>query len=361
MEVGYNGVVGSHLQAQLLDYNQDNPSLLTAFGSVQQSTLVLNSNVGSALANQYGITAPYPGFKGTVKQALRPFPQYTLVDTYGGQGDHSGHSTYHSAMVRFEKRTGGGFTVQSSYVFSKLLTNADSYWGNAIGGNLNNSGGGGGCCLAADQYNRGLEKSIGEFDVTHDFKAGIVYDVPFGKGRRYLTHGPASWILGNWGINGVLTYASGLPLAVTTSNLLPLYGASNGRSIAYVNSYTGWQPNWNGKFDPSVNSFTVPYGTGPFPLQGGSTSNNGFGNETRFNPKFRQFPNLSENISVARTFPIKESLRLELRAEAFNVFNRVRFGTGSLQLQDQNFGRLLSSSDLLNSPRQLQMALKLYF
>src|SRR6202044_3387251 len=69
IEVGYNGVIGSHLQAQLLDYNQDNPSLLTAFGNIQQSTNVLNSQVGSALANQYGIVAPYPGFKGTVKQA----------------------------------------------------------------------------------------------------------------------------------------------------------------------------------------------------------------------------------------------------------------------------------------------------
>jgi hypothetical protein len=361
MEVAYNGVVGSHLQAQLLDYNQDNPSLLTAFGSIQQSTLVLNSKVGSALANQYGITAPYPGFTGTVKQALRPYPQYTLIDTYGGQGDHSGHSTYHSGMVRFEKRTGSGLTIQTSYVFSKLLTDADSYWGNAIGGNLNNSGGGGGCCLAADQYNRGLEKSIGEFDVTHDFKAGLVYEVPFGKGRRYLTHGPGAWILGNWGVNGVLTYASGLPIAVTSSYQLPLYGASVGRSIPYVNSYLGWQPNWNGKFDPTVDGFLVPYQTGPFPNQGLNTADNGFGNETRFNPKVRQFPNLNENIALARTFPIKESVRLEFRAEAFNVFNRVRFGPGDLTLQDQNFGRLTSSSDLLNSPRQLQLALKLYF
>ena len=367
LEVGYNGVIGSHLQAQLLDYNQDNPSLLTAFGSIQQSTAVLNSQVGSTLANSYGITAPYPGFKGTVKQALRPYPQYTLIDTYGGQGDHSGHSTYHSGMIRFEKRYGAGLTVQASYVFSKLLTDADSYWGNAIGGNLNNSGGGGGCCLAADQYNRGLEKSIGEFDVTHDFKAGFVYDLPFGKGRQHLTHGPAAWILGNWGINGVLTYASGLPVGVTSSYVLPLYGASQGRSIPYVTSYTGWQPNWNGSFDPSVDTFLAPYCrsttaacTGPFPNQG-VLQNVGFGNATRFNPKVRQFPNLNENLSVARTFPIKESLRMEFRAEAFNVFNRVRFGPGDLNLQDQNFGQLTSSSDLLNSPRQLQLALKLYF
>jgi hypothetical protein len=368
VEVAYNGVVGSHLQAQLLDYNQDNPALLTAFGSIQQSTNVLNSQVGSKLATQNGISAPYVGFKGTVKQALRPYPQYTLIDTYGGQGDHSGHSTYHSGMIRFEKRAGRGLTFQTSYVYSKLLTDADSYWGNNIGGNVNNSGGGGGCCLAADQYNRRLEKSIGEFNVTHDFKAGVVYDLPFGKGRQYLTHGPASWILGNWGVNGVFTYASGLPVALSSTYVLPLYGATNGRSTPYVNSYTGWQPNWSGSFDPSADTFLVPYCnsptascSGPFPNQGLTTQNNGFGNATRFNPKVLQFPNLNENLAVARTFPIKESVRMEFRAEAFNVFNRVRFGAGNLTLQDQNFGHLTSSSDLLNSPRQLQLALKLYF
>jgi hypothetical protein len=361
LEASYNGVVGSHLQAQLLDYNQDNPSVLTQFGSITQSTAVLNSQVGSALANSYGIVAPYPGFKGTVKQALRPYPQYTLIDTYGGQGDHSGHSTYHAALIRLEKRYGNGLTFQTSYVFSKLLTDADSYWGNAT------TSGGGGCCLAADQYNRSLEKSIGQFDVTHDFKAGFVYDLPFGKGRQFLTHGPAAWILGNWGVNGVLTYASGLPVGVTSSYLLPLYGASNGRSTPYITSYNGWQPQWSGSFDPSVDSFMVPYcmGTtcsGPFPIQDNAAlGTTGFGNATRYNPKVRQFPNLNENLSVTRSFPIREQIRVEFRAEAFNIFNRVRFGTGDVNIQDQNFGKLTSSSDLLNTPRQLQLALKLYF
>ena len=82
---------------------------------------------------------------------------------------------------------------------------------------------------------------------------------------------------------------------------------------------------------------------------------------TRYNPKVRQFPNLNENISLAKAFLFTEKVRLDFRAEAFNAFNRVRFGTGSTQLQDQNFGRLTSSGDLLNSPRQLQLALKLYF
>ena len=73
------------------------------------------------------------------------------------------------------------------------------------------------------------------------------------------------------------------------------------------------------------------------------------------------FPNLNENLSVTRSFPIREAIRMEFRAEGFNVLNRVRFGTGSTQIQNQNFGHLTSSGDLLNTPRQLQLALKLYF
>jgi hypothetical protein len=64
--------------------------------------------------------------------------------------------------------------------------------------------------------------------------------------------------------------------------------------------------------------------------------------------------------AIARSFPIRESIR-QFRAEAFNIFNRTRFESGSTSLQDPNFGHLTSSGDLLNSPRQLQLALKLYF
>jgi len=364
LESSFSAVSGSHLQAQLLNYNQDNPALLTAFGNIDQSTNVLNSNVGSSLANSFGITAPYAGFTGTVKQALRPYPQYTVIDTFAGQGDHSGHSTYYATFVRLEKRYTKGLTFQTSYAFSKLLTDADSYWGNAATTTAN------GCCFAADQYNRRLEKSIGQYDVTHNFKIGFVYDLPFGKGRQFLTHGIGAWTLGGWGVNGVLTYSSGLPVAITSQYVLPLYSSTNGRSTPYITSYDGWQPAWkNGSFDPSVDNFLVPSCassrnttcTGPFPSQGLGTPLNGFGNATRYNPKVREFPNLNENVSVVRAFPVKESVRFEFRAEAFNLFNRVRFGTGNTSLQNQNFGKLTSSADLLNTPRQLQLALKLYF
>ena len=91
-----------------------NPSYLTAFGTVAQSTAVLNSRVGSAAANAAGIFAPYPD-SSPVGQAAplcgRPcarIPQYNGIDTYSGGGDHSGHSTYHAGIVRFEKRYSKG-------------------------------------------------------------------------------------------------------------------------------------------------------------------------------------------------------------------------------------------------------------
>jgi len=348
-EIGYSGVMGEHLQTELLDYNQINPSYLTAFGSVAQSLVVLNSKVGSATANAAGIKAPYAGFSGTVAQALRPFPQYNVIDTYAGQGDHSGHSTYHAMILKFQKRYSNGLILQSSYVFSKLLTDSDSSWGTAY---------------AVDQYNRGLEKSIGEYDVTHDFKFSAVYDLPFGKGRKYATHGASSWVVGGWRVSSINLYASGTPVGVSTSYTLPIYASGDAgatRAPAYVTSYNGWQPSYSGSFDPSVDKFFVPYGSGPFPTQGSGTALDLIGNETRFNPKLRLFPNLNENMSATKSFPIRESMRLEFRAEAFNVFNRVRFGTGSTQLQSQTFGILSGSGSQLNTPRQLQLALKFYF
>ena len=164
--------------------------------------------------------------------------------------------------------------------------------------------------VAADFFNRGLEKSIGQFDVTHDFKLSAVYDLPFGKGKTGWGTGPAAFVLGGWRFSGIAVYSSGQPIGVGTSYSLPIF---NGRTPAYVTSYDGWLAQTKGgSFDPTVDNFFVPYGTGPFPIQGTGTALNGIGNETRYNPKVRPFPNLNENPSIAKTFPITEKFRLDI-------------------------------------------------
>lgn len=199
--------------------------------------------------------------------------------------------------------------------------------------------------------------------MTHDFKFAGDYELPFGKGHTYLNKGPAAWVLGGWRVASINVYDSGTPVGISTSTSLPIYpNGAGGRVPAYVTSYSGWQPNWSGSFDPTKDTFFVPYGTGPFPTQGSGTALNSLGNVTRLNPKVRLFPNLTENMSVTKEFPIHgEHKRLEFRAEAFNIFNRTRFGTGNTQLQSVQFGILTGAGSQINAPRQLQLALKFYY
>ena len=224
--------------------------------------------------------------------------------------------------------------MQTSYVFSKLLTDSDSY----IGDNS-----------AIDHYNRRLEKSIGQYDQTHNFKASYIYELPFGNGRRWLTSGFGSKVFGGWRLAAFHYYASGTPLELTNNNS---YNIFNGRGAATVSTYDGWtteleNPDWRGAdrfFQPR--SFFGPQPT------------DRLGNTTRHNAKARTFPNYGENYSLAKSFRMTETARIDIRWELFNLLNRARFETGARNLDDPNFGRVLNT---INEPRRMQFGLKLYF
>ena len=348
LEAAYNGLAGSHLQAGLLNYDQIDPKYLTTLGP---SLLSLPYNDPQAVAA--GIRAPFPGFAGSVAQALRPYPQFSGINTLSGGGDHSGHSTYHAGILRLEKRYSRGLTLLSSYVFSKLLTDADSYWASDFRS-------------SADHYNRRLEKSIGAYDVTHNFKLGIVYDLPLGKGYNLLSSGVGNVVFGGWRVSTLQFYSSGLPIGLSSGISLPGFGqGQNARSAATITTYDNWRgPLANGNFDP--NAAGVRFfrdAKAFFPAQ----PSNRIGNSTRYNPKLRQFPNYTENLSLAKTFAMTERIKMDFRFEAFNLLNRVRFGIGptswfnTASLSDPNFGKLTGNGDLLNSPRQMQLGLKLYW
>lgn len=340
LETSYNATIGAHLVAGLKRYNQLPYSLLERYGRT-----LLSSSIDSPAARAAGFTRPYRDidcqFSATcapvsVAQALRPFPQFRDINTASGAGDKSGHSSYHAWVIKADKRYGRGVTLQGSYVFSKLLTDADGY--NPDNGTL-------------DHYNRRLEKSIGEYDLTHNLKMTYIYELPFGKGKALLNSGPASWILGGWRIAGSQFYASGYPLSIGNSAAIGGILFS-GRSSAHIPGYDGWiaqkdNPDWKGNDRFFVN-----------PSFFGAQPNDRPGNATRHNPKARQRWNLNENFSLAKTFPIRDVWRIDFRAEAFNAFNRFRPGTGSTNVQDPNFGRVQGQ---LNDPRRMQLALKLYF
>ena len=346
IEAAYNANVGSHLQAGLVNLNQMPTQYLNDMVARYGSAAALNllrADIGSAQAVQAGIRPPYPSFTNpqvqlfrTVNQALRPYPQYLTIVTGTQGGDKSGHSTYHAMILRAERRYSSGLTFQWNYVLSKLITDADSYFAP------------GGAGAAQDHYNRGLEKSIGQFDQTHALKLSTLYELPFGRGRRYAMRGFLDHLAGGWRVGAIMSYMSGFPVALSRNNPLPIFNAVT-RPI--VTSYDNWRPATNGDFDPGADRFLD---RSVFPAQ----PNEQFGNVTRYNPKVRAFPDFTENISVAKSFRLGEVTRIDFRWEAFNLFNRVQFGTGSLNLNSNAFGVVNTQ---VNTPRQMQLALKVYW
>ena len=176
-----------------------------------------------------------------------------------------------------------------------------------------------------------------------------LYELPFGKGRRWELRGAVlNAIAGGWRIGVIQSYLRGFPTVISRNNPLVNF---NGTTRPTITPYDGWQPAWkNGDFDPAVHRRRD---RSVFPLQPVN-----FVNATRFNPRLREFPTLDGNIGIGKVFPIHEKIRLDFRAEAFNLPNRVRFGNGGTSRDGTNFGVVV---DQTNTRRQLQMALKLYF
>jgi hypothetical protein len=342
IEADYNATEGAHLQTGLLNINQvPTPvvnSLISQLGAAATVSL-LNSSVTSAAAQAAGIRIPYQNFTNSavqrtmsVAQALRPFPQYLTIDT-SQSGDKSGHSTYNALVLRLDRRLSNGLTMQWSYTFSKLLTDADTYYANAG--------------FAEDQYNRRLEKSIGAYDQSHAAKLNTLYELPFGRGKRWLRHGVAAQTLGGWRLTAIQVYSSGFPIAVTRNAPLNIF---NGVNRPFITTYN-WKATWSGSFDPNRDTYLS---ASAFPVQPAGV----LGNATRYNPLVRGFPNLNENVSLGKTFQFTERFRLDFRAEAFNMLNRVVFSNPVTNLNNNSFGLVTGQS---NSPRQMQMALKLYW
>jgi hypothetical protein len=342
---GYTGTKGAHLASAILNINQMDPRYFTQYGRD-----LLVASVTSPAAVAAGIKVPYAGFTGSVAQALKPFPGWTDVATSGGQpssiGERAGSSSYHALILKLDKRYSSGLTLLSSYVFSKMFSNADT---TAVPGRN-----------VMDHYNRGLEKALSFDDQTHVFREAFSYDLPFGSGRRWMQDGLASHIFGGWGIAGFLEYASGTPMNVNPG-ITSVPGGAGNRVL--ITSYDNWRAPVSGsKFDPFKDVWwnKAAFGVDANGRQMTSTEilYAGFGNATRNNPKVRTPWLLNENFSVSKNFPITERIKLTFRAEAFNIFNRFRLGGPDSNFVSASFGNIRSQG---NDPRRMQFALKLAF
>ncbi|MGE5110969.1 MAG: hypothetical protein ACM3JB_08950 [Acidobacteriaceae bacterium] len=336
IEVGYAGSKGSHLPLYFSGVNQLSPTYYSQGAALL--TFVPNPFFGHIPATAGLLGGPIID----AGQLLRPFPQFLGLFA---ASPFIGGSSYHSLQTKFQHQFGAGGTLLASYTWSKLISDTDSLtaWVEASTP--------GGQYGAQNAYDRRADRSLSANDVPQNFVVSYVVDLPFGNGRRFLggLHGFPQALLGSWSINGVTTLRSGFPLTLTAQPtiLSTFFGAGTPRPISVPGcdkSVSGSaQSRLNGWFNPAC--FTQP---GPFE----------FGNESRNDSQLRADGINNWDMALFKTFPIKENVRLQFRAEAFNLANRVQFGPPGTTLGTPQFGVVSSQ---VNEPRVFQFGLRLNY
>lgn len=314
VEVTYLGTKGTRLGSGLIRLNELDPALLSL------GTL-LSRPFNSPEAIAAGITSPYPGFTGSVAQALRPYPQY--LDLLN-RSNPSGSSTYHALQTQVSIRSLAGLDVQMAYTFAKTISDSDILAGGGPAGQTT--------------FNRRLEKAIATTDVPHVFALSYSYELPFMKRNKWI---------GGWVLTGIHQYSTGVPIVLSANNTLPLFtGILRPDVVADAPRRSGTE-----NFDPATNlwinrdAFRVPGA-----LQ--------FGTAARSYTDLRNPSYLNENFGLLKKFRFAERLMVTFRAEWFNAFNRTVFGAPQSNVSNAQFGRITAQS---NPPRQGQLALRLDF
>jgi hypothetical protein len=339
--LSYMGQRGTHLRSDLL-YTNDIPAKYFNLGT----NLLQNIN-----GNNDGVPLPYAGFQGTVSQALRPFPQYYFINTQSGL-ENVGQSTYNALFAKVERRMKGGLTLLLSYTWSKQLSNSD-----IINPDFSTSYAGTGGYIQ-DPYNLKGEKSVAGSDLPQMLVASYLYQLPFGRGKLFLTHGGLNnAVVGGWSVGVIQRYQSGQPLAFGCATGIPSidscirYNHVLGQNFYsqavlghHFNAFTDSYLNPAALADPNVN-------VGP----GGTYT---FGNLSRLVGNARVAKYLNEDMSVIKRTQLKEGLNFELRGEFFNLLNRHAFGFPDTWPNGTGYGTIGYTA---STSRQIQFTGRLTF
>lgn len=272
-------------------------------------------------------TSPTPG-PGTPAQvnARRPFPFYGSDTLYGTD---LGRNNYNALQIKAEQRFEQGFAFLGSYTWSKTIDNGTDGW---YIGNPQNA------------YDLHSERGVSNSDRTHILSLSAIYELPFGRGKRWLQSGPMSYVLGNWQLNAIGIAESGTPVRL----FIPGDVANIGN---HVKSYE--RPNLVG--NPHLNN---PTSAGWFNTAAFAVPVLSFGNAGRGIIRNPGYPNA--DLSLFKNFPFREAMNLQLRLEAFNAFNIMTRGSvdGNASTGNRTFGRI---TNIGSTPRILQFGAKFYF
>ena len=343
IDVAYQGNRGTRLNSTI-DLNQL-PSSLLSRGSL------LGARIDSPAAAAAGFRAPFANFPGnlSVAQSLRPFPQYLSVSSlFSGYG----RSYYDALQTKVERRF-GSYQLQVNYTWSKSL-------GYGHFRQVFSQQGGQGS--PQDYYNLPDSKSFMPFDIPHVLNILSTFDLPFGKGRKFLNvnNKIGRALAGGWTIASAQVYRKGTLLQLATpGNPLGngvLFAPLTKANLTSTPIRTGVDRTTLDPNDPSSRFFNP----GAFTAAPQYT----LGTAAFYQNDFRQPLVFSENLALVKRTTLfendKNPIVLTWRADAFNLFNRTNFGvTGANTIVgNANFGR---PNGPQNGSRIITMGLRLQF
>lgn len=258
----------------------------------------------------------------TQSQNFRPFNHFGSIFHYSNYG----HSSFHSGTVKVEKRMSHGFSLTSFYTFAKAIDEASD------------DGGAGGITF----YNRRLEKARSNYDVTHRWVTYGLWNLPFGKGRKWLSN--SNWFvngaLGGWELNAIQTLENGLPLTFGFTGAPGVFLPGGQRAnMAPGKTHDDIKVPWDAHGPcrhqiacalpwADINAFAYPNSFTP--------GNSGRNIQTGPGMLWHQ-------VSISKSFTFFERLRGTLRYDVNNPFKRYFFNQPGSTVDfrnPQNFGKI---------------------
>jgi hypothetical protein len=349
VSANYIGTKGTHLYY----YGSDGLNYLGKWIESASSTEI--TNLETYVNNPfYGIITnpndPLSSPQVQAVQLLYQYPQYTGL--WPGHAPEA-NSVYDAFQLQVNKRLSQGLEFLVNYTWSKSLDDA------SVGTNSTWLGGFG---ELVDPNNLELERSLSEYNIPQVFNVAYVYQLPFGKGRHWASHWN-KWVdgfLGGWQTSGMWRFDDGQPLSVSTNGTVALPGGYGQRADLIGQLLVNPRSKW----------FCSNPGCGYFSNQGPGQASTDvvvdpapytIGTAPRTLPNVRIPGTQSAALGVFKEIPLSplgEGSHLEIRVESFNAFNHPQFCGPNTNIDNGTFGVI---SYQCNSPREVQLGLKLYW
>jgi carboxypeptidase family protein/TonB-dependent receptor-like protein len=347
--MNYNAEQPTVYQWNLTTQRELGKNMVVSAGYIGSRGVHLLTNASANVRNDFQIVNGqkfYPAIDNA--QAARVNPNFGAMQVT----DFNGDSYYHALQLSVTKRYSAGLQLQAAYTYSKstdIASATESVYSNgALGGDFQ------------DPLAPATDKGLSDFDLRHNFVANFLWDLPFGKGRKFGNryNGAADKLISGWGVGGILNLRSGFPITVTLGGIdragngidnLQTQRPNLAPGRSFESAVTG-DP--NGYIDPTA-----------FVLQPAGFYGN-LGRNTLQGPNLRSF-----DFSILKKTRITERINTEFRGEFFNVFNITNFSSpfaanrqvftgvdsSGMGIVPGNFGQLTQTSV---SSRQIQLGLK---